>query len=96
MARSSFFPDRFTVMLIGTVALASLLPAYGRAADALTTATTIVVSVLFFLHGAKLSRKAIWDGITHWRLHLLVVFCWRSSRTDPPGSRNSDPPPGYP
>lgn len=74
MARSSFFPDRFTVMLIGTVALASLLPAYGRAADALTTATTIVVSVLFFLHGAKLSRKAIWDGITHWRLHLLVVF----------------------
>jgi len=24
------------------------------------------------------------------------IGCWRSSRTDPPGSRNTDPPPGYP
>jgi sodium/bile acid cotransporter 7 len=29
--------------------------------------------VLFFLHGAKLSREAIIAGIGHWRLHILVL-----------------------
>jgi sodium/bile acid cotransporter 7 len=33
----------------------------------------VVIALLFFLHGAKLSREAIWAGIGHWRLHLLVA-----------------------
>ena len=73
MARPSFAPDRFTLLLLTTVFLASVLPASGRAADVLGTATTFAICALFFLHGAKLSRQAIWAGITHWRLHLLVV-----------------------
>jgi sodium/bile acid cotransporter 7 len=37
--------------------------------------TTVVIGLLFFLHGAKLSRAAIVAGVTHWRLHLLVLAC---------------------
>ena len=73
MARSRFLPDNFTLALLGTVALASLLPASGAAARALEGATVGAVALLFFLHGAKLSRDAIVAGLSHWRLHLLVV-----------------------
>jgi len=34
--------------------------------------TTVAIALLFFLHGAKLSREAIVAGATHWRLHALV------------------------
>jgi sodium/bile acid cotransporter 7 len=65
--------DAYTVALMGMVLLASLLPASGGAAVALGHVTTIAIGILFFLHGAKLSREAIVAGITHWRLHLLVL-----------------------
>jgi sodium/bile acid cotransporter 7 len=35
--------------------------------------TTLAIGLLFFLHGAKLSREALVAGLTHWRLHLLVL-----------------------
>lgn len=73
MARSRLLPDNFTLYLVATVILASLLPARGVLAQALGMATTVAVSLLFFLHGAKLSRQAIWAGIGHWRLQLVVV-----------------------
>lgn len=75
MKLARLVPDRFTLMLIATVVLASVLPASGRVATWLGGATTAAVSLLFFLHGAKLSRQAIWAGLMHWRLHLLVVAC---------------------
>lgn len=64
-----WLPDRFTQALIVTVVLASLWPASGRTAQIVEYATTGIVSLLFFLHGAKLSRQAIVAGISHWRLH---------------------------
>ncbi|BEU95686.1 bile acid:sodium symporter [Acidovorax sp. DW039] len=73
MARSRFLPDNFTLALLGTVTLASLLPAHGVAAQALEGLTVAAVALLFFLHGAKLSRDAIVAGLSHWRLHLVVV-----------------------
>ena len=73
MQRPRFLPDNFMLMLLATVALASLLPAQGAVAQGLGWATTAAVSLLFFLHGAKLSRAAILAGIGHWRLHLMVV-----------------------
>ncbi len=73
MARSRLLPDNFTIYLVTTVILASLLPASGRFAQVLEVATTVAVSLLFFLHGAKLSRPAIWAGLGHWRLQLMVV-----------------------
>jgi len=71
----SFFAaiDRFTLMLIGTVILASLLPAGQGAAKVVSGAASISVVVLFFLHGAKLPREAVISGLTHWRLHLFVL-----------------------
>lgn len=68
-----FLPDRFTLMLIGTVTLASLLPAQGRVAAGMETLTTAAIAALFFLHGARLSREAVLAGAGHWRLHLLVL-----------------------
>ncbi|MFZ3482864.1 bile acid:sodium symporter family protein [Sphingomonas sp. 3-13AW] len=65
--------DTFSMLLIGTVVLASLLPCRGRAADAFGILTQIAIALLFFLHGAKLSRAAIVAGITAWRLHLVVL-----------------------
>lgn len=72
MALPRFAPDHFTLALVGTVVLASLLPASGPMARVLEVATTGVVSLLFFLHGAKLSRQAILGGLGHWRLHLSI------------------------
>jgi sodium/bile acid cotransporter 7 len=68
-------PDNFTLCLVGTVILASLLPCQGTAAKIMGGVTDIAIALLFFLHGAKLSREAILAGIGHWRLHLLVLAC---------------------
>ena len=75
MARSKYLPDNFTLGLIGTVALASVLPVHGQGAVIFNWITNIAVGLLFFLHGAKLSREAIVAGATHWRLHILVLAC---------------------
>jgi sodium/bile acid cotransporter 7 len=72
MSRSRYLPDNFTLALVSVVTLASLLPASGRVAHFFEGLTTVAIGLLFFLHGAKLSREAIMAGITHWRLHLLV------------------------
>ena len=73
MTRPRFLPDNFTLMLMATVALASIFPASGHPAVWLEKATNWVIVLLFFLHGAKLSRPAILAGIGHWKLHLLVT-----------------------
>ena len=70
---SRFLPDRFTIMLVCTVILASLLPVSGVAADYFSIATNLAIALLFFLHGAKLPREAIVAGATHWRLHLVIL-----------------------
>jgi sodium/bile acid cotransporter 7 len=67
-----FLPDRFTCYLVITVILASLFPAHGRGLPIANDLTNIAVGLLFFLHGARLSRDAIVKGLTHWRLHLLI------------------------
>ena len=67
--------DRFTIILILVVTAASVVPAHGRGAVFFEWLTTAAIALLFFLHGAKLSREAIIAGATHWRLHG-VVFIW--------------------
>lgn len=75
MRRPKFLPpiDPFLLWLLGTVAAASLLPARGMVADWFGIAADVAIALLFFLHGAKLSRAAIVQGIGNWRLHLLVL-----------------------
>jgi sodium/bile acid cotransporter 7 len=75
MARSRLLPDNFTLTLIAVVATATLLPAQGQVAVVFSWITNIAISLLFFLHGAKLSRSAVIAGAGHWRLHLLIFIC---------------------
>lgn len=75
MARSRLLPDNFTLTLLAVVLTATLLPASGQVATAFEWITDLAIALLFFLHGAKLSRQAIIAGAGHWRLHLLVFSC---------------------
>lgn len=65
--------DPFLLWLVGTVVVASLLPARGAAAAGFELAADAAIVLLFFLHGAKLSREAVLAGIGNWRLHLMVL-----------------------
>ena len=65
--------EPFVLMLLGTVLLATLLPPRGGFVPVADIATATGIVLLFFLHGAKLSRQAIWDGMRNWRLHLSVL-----------------------
>ena len=65
--------DTFTMLLLGAIVLASFLPVTGQAAKALGTIGTLAVALLFFFHGAALSRQQIIAGATHWRLHILIT-----------------------
>ncbi|CAM5514734.1 Bile acid:sodium symporter OS=Streptomyces antimycoticus OX=68175 GN=SSPO_027550 PE=4 SV=1 [Streptomyces antimycoticus] len=63
IALPSWLPlDGFILGLIGTVALAALLPVSGRAATVTDGATTVAVAFLFFLYGARLSTREALDG----------------------------------
>ena len=68
-----FLPDTFTLMLIATVSLASVFPVSGPFVGAFGLATKIAIALLFFLHGAKLSREVMVAGLLHWRLHLTII-----------------------
>jgi sodium/bile acid cotransporter 7 len=74
MNRPKLLPDNFTLCLITTVVAASLLPCRGATAMAFNWLTNGAIGLLFFLHGAKLSREAVVAGAMHWRLHLLVML----------------------
>lgn len=75
MTRPRYLPDNFTLALLCAVGLASFLPVRGYAAQGFEWLTTAAIALLFFLHGAKLSRAAVVAGMSHWRLHLLVFGC---------------------
>ncbi len=65
--------DTYLLAIVGMVVLASLLPARGAAAPIVADATKVGIALVFFLHGARLSREAVVAGMVHWRLHLLVL-----------------------
>ncbi|KRR03399.1 bile acid:sodium symporter [Bradyrhizobium valentinum] len=74
MSRPTFLPDNFTLSLIGTLVVASLLPCRGAAAATVDDLTNVAIALLFFLHGAKLSREAVIAAASHWRLHVMVLL----------------------
>ncbi|MBN8728700.1 MAG: bile acid:sodium symporter [Xanthomonadales bacterium] len=65
--------DGFTLALVGAVVLAALLPSRGAMASALDVLSIAGIALLFFLHGARLSREAILAGMANWKLHLVVL-----------------------
>jgi solute carrier family 10 (sodium/bile acid cotransporter), member 7 len=70
---SRFLPDQMTLLLLAVVAAASLFPAQGRFAVGVDHLSTAMIALLFFMHGARLSREAVIAGLTHWRLHVTVL-----------------------
>lgn len=65
--------DPFTLTLIAVVLLASFFPVHGEFVRYFDWLTNAAIALLFFMHGAKLSREAIIAGGSHWRLHLWVM-----------------------
>ena len=66
-------PDSFTLMIFGTVASATLVPASASAEPLLDAIVKASVMALFFLHGARLAREAVLQAIGHWRLQATIL-----------------------
>ncbi|MER7486979.1 bile acid:sodium symporter family protein [Streptomyces sp. NPDC126497] len=76
LRRPSRLPvDPYILLLLGTVGLATLLPARGTDADVASGASTAAIAFLFFLYGARLSTREALEGLKHWRLHVTVLAC---------------------
>lgn len=68
-------PDPFLTVLMATLVLATFLPAQGQWATVVNWLANITIVLLFFFHGAKLARSAVLSGVTHWRMHLMILAC---------------------
>lgn len=66
--------DTFLLIMIGVVIVATFFPCEGQIKTVFEYLTTAAIALLFFMHGAKLSREAIFAGVGHWRLHLVVFL----------------------
>jgi sodium/bile acid cotransporter 7 len=73
LAKTAFTFDPFLLLLIAVVGAASLVPVSGAAATATGVLANLAIGLLFFLHGAKLSRAAIVSGVGNWRLHAMTM-----------------------
>ena len=65
--------DGFVLSILGVAVLASVFPASGTGADVVDWATKIAIGLLFLLYGTRLSPREALDGLTHWRLHSVVL-----------------------
>lgn len=73
MKRPRFLPDNFVLALLAAILLATFLPISGMAGAIYNHVTLGAIALLFFLHGAKLSRTALVAGASNWQLHLCVL-----------------------
>jgi solute carrier family 10 (sodium/bile acid cotransporter), member 7 len=71
------FADRFVLLLLTTIVLASVLPVSGSAAATAATISSAAIFLLFFLNGVRLPRDEVLHGVRNWRLQgaiFLFVF----------------------
>ncbi len=71
------FADRFVLLLLATIALASVLPVRGESADTAALISMAAIFLLFFLNGVRLPRDEVLHGVRNWRLQgaiFLFVF----------------------
>jgi len=64
----------FLVGMLAAVALASVAPQIGRSGGPLhlEVLTNVGIFLVFFLHGIGLSTESLRQGISRWKLHLVV------------------------
>ncbi|WP_257838442.1 bile acid:sodium symporter family protein [Phenylobacterium sp. J426] len=65
--------DWYLILIILMGVAATVAPVRGDAAVASGWMTKAAIALVFFLHGARLSREAVIRGMMHWRLHLVVL-----------------------
>ncbi len=71
------FADRFVLLLLATILLASLWPVHGAAAETASLVSSAAIFLLFFLNGVRLPRDEVLHGVRNWRLQgaiFLFVF----------------------
>ena len=66
-------PDPYILAILAMVVASSISPVRGQAASAFAILTWAAIALLFFLHGARLSREAVVAALTHWRLQLTIL-----------------------
>lgn len=66
------FADRFVLLLIATIFLASVLPVRGDLADTASLISSAAIFLLFFINGVRLPRNEVLAGIRNWRLQGAI------------------------
>ncbi|MBN9419478.1 hypothetical protein ABS71_05910 [bacterium SCN 62-11] len=66
--------DPYLLLLIGAVALGGVLPVHDQSAVVFGGVVYAAITLLFFLYGARISPRAVRDGLLHWRLQSLVFL----------------------
>ena len=66
--------DPFIVSLLCAVALATVFPCTGGVRTVFADLTMFAIGLMFFLQGARLSRASLVAGMSHWRLHLVILL----------------------
>ena len=67
-------PDRFIFVLIATIALASVLPVRGSDVALANLLSSAAVFVIFLLHGIRLPRAEVIDGLKDWRTQGAIAL----------------------
>ena len=71
------FPDRFVLILLATIAAASLLPVRGAGATTAGYIATAAVVLLFFLNGVRLPRAEVVSAMRDVKLMgAALLFCF--------------------
>ncbi|HYF70186.1 MAG TPA: bile acid:sodium symporter family protein [Ohtaekwangia sp.] len=66
--------NTFFLLILGMVGLAWLAPSYGTNQShlPLQPISYYGVSLIFFFYGLRLSAIALWKGLSHWKIHLVI------------------------
>ena len=68
------FADRFVMLLLATILLASVLPVRGAVAEVASLISLAAIVLLFFLNGVRLPRHEVVNGVRNWRLQGAIFF----------------------
>lgn len=74
MNMRALIPDRFVMVLLATIIIASLVPLSGGAARIGENIAAIAIFLLFLLHGLRLPRSEVLHAMRDWRLQAIIAL----------------------